>query len=582
LFWIIIMRLIKYKPSKYAKKVLVAGKILAPNESPQQMFDRVVKTLFNVESVFNTPTNDTKKAKERFAYYVSEKYFTPGTPTLTNAGRPGYENSALSSCAIIPADLRKKTSAAKLIKAYYRQNMGSGFDLTPYKNPTELLLWLNDMAVKETKSEEYDRYIGNMANLHVSHPSICRFIALKKHHRLPHFNCSVVVDDAFMTAVMKDQLYQLSDGKKVRARDLLSKISESAWTIGDPSIINLERMNKDNPIKDILPYTSAPPCAEMGLSVGETCQFIYINISKFCTPHGINFNLLKDVVNIVVRALDNAVEYGITRYPSKVSSSVARLKRKIGIAVSGIADTLLYYDLPYATKESLRLARDVVSFVNYTSKCASVNLGKVRGSCEAMKYKTKNAYYQDYLKNRYDFSTRTVSRNDWQKLNDVIKKTGYLRNILTVTQPPAARVSLLMDCSFGIEPIFGFPDRIDKFPKSVTSFVKKYSGGNENIILQQAIKEGTFQNTKLSLHAKQCLKTATELSSSKHIAMVAALAGINGVIDETASKTVNLPKTATIDDIYQIFILAHSRGLKNISVYRDGSYQDQPYKLTDK
>jgi len=571
-----------YIPSESAMKVLMKGNIIAPGESPQHMFERVIDTIFSVEFSMGIAKKDTQKAKRLFALYMADKMFTPGTPTLTNAGRQGYEYSALSSCAIIPADLRKKAESEKLIKAYYRQNMGSGFDLTPYDNPIELLLWLNNMAVKETKDGGYDRYIGNMANLHVSHPAIRQFIALKKEKRLPHFNCSVVVDNAFMDAAIKNRQYFLSDGTKENARQLLHLIAESSWVIGDPSIINLERMNRDNPIRDLLPYISAPPCAEMGLSVGETCQFIYINISKFCAPQGINYSLLKKVVTIIVRALDNAVEYGISRYPSETSTIVARMKRKIGIAVSGIADTLLYYQLSYGSAKSLRLVRDIVSYINYISKCASVELAHTRGSCEAMNFKNENAYYHDYLKKRYYFSTRTVSRNDWKKLNDVIKKTGLLRNILTITQPPAARVSFLMDCSFGIEPIFGFPSNPQDFPLAVRLFVERCTKKNAQAILEAAAHEGSFRNTKLSVSAKRCLRTATELTPSEHINLVAALAGSKGVIDETASKTVNLPTTATIHDVFNTFIIAHNKGLKNISVYRDGSYNDQPYNLTKK
>jgi len=571
-----------YIPSESAMKVLIKGNIIAPGESPQHMFERVVDTIFSVESSLGIKKDDTEKAKRLFARYMVDKLFTPGTPTLTNAGRLGYERSALSSCAIIPADLRKKAESTKLIKAYYRQNMGSGFDLTPYDNPIELLLWLNEMAVKETKEGGYDRYIGNMANLHVSHPAIRQFIALKKEKRLPHFNCSVVVDNAFMDAAIHDMPYVLTDGTKEKARELLMMIAESSWVIGDPSIINLERMNQDNPIRDLFPYISAPPCAEMGLSVGETCQFIYINISKFCTPRGMNYSLLNKVVTIVVRALDNAVEYGISRYPSETSTTVAKMKRKIGIAVSGIADTLLYYQLPYGSSESLRLVRDVVSYVNYVSKCASVELARTRGSCGAMKYHKENAYYHDYLKNRYHFSTRTVSKKDWEELNDRIKKTGMLRNILTITQPPAARVSFLMDCSFGIEPIFGFPSDPAIFSKSVRMFVEKNSKREASTILLRASQDGSFKHTSLSSFSKRCLRSATELTPTEHIAMVSALAGTDGVIDETASKTVNLPKTATVDDVFHTFILSHKKGLKNISVYRDGSYEDQPYNLTKK
>lgn len=562
---------IQYQPSENALRVLIKGNILAPGESPQEMFERVVNTLFSVEEEFGISRKDTDKAKEDFARYMAANMYTPGTPTLTNAGRAGYEHAALSSCAIIPVDLRKRQASKKLIKAYYRQNMGSGFDLTPYENPVELLLWLNSLSVRETKTGAYDRYIGNMANLHVSHPEIRKFVRLKRTHALAHFNCSVVVDNEFMDEAIND--------RRSNSHKLLMDIAESAWHIGDPSIINLERMNKDNPVSDLAPYISAPPCAEMGLSVGETCQFVYVNISKFCTPKGINYELLKKVIGVVTRALDNAVEYGATRYPDKESTRIAKLKRKIGIAVSGIADTFLYYNMTYASERAKILVRDVVSFINYVSKCASVELAKQRGSCEAMKYRNKNKYFNGYLKNRYNFSTGTVSARDWEKLSDTIRDTGLLRNIHTLTQPPAARVSLLMDASFGIEPIFGIPDLVENISKPVRNYIEQNSKNADKVLLK-ACRDGSFQRTELPKHVKECLRTATELSPGVHIDMIAALVGTNGVIDETASKTVNLAKTATAKDVFNTFVYAHQKGLKNISVYRDGSYENQPYKLS--
>jgi ribonucleoside-diphosphate reductase alpha chain len=570
---------IRYVPSESAMRVLIKGNIIAPGETPQEMFVRVVETMFGVEAGLGIAPADTQAAKEEFAGYMARKLYTPGTPTLTNAGRPGYEHAALSSCAIIPADLNRKGEAERMILSYYRQNMGSGFDLTPYEHPVDLLIWLNDMAARETKSGRYDRYIGNMANLHIRHPEIRKFLRIKRDRSLPHFNCSVVVDNAFMDAAAASKPYRPDDGTTIDAAALLRELSENAWKIGDPSTINLERMNADNPIADLMPYTSAPPCAEMGLSVGETCQFVYVNISRFCTPSGIDYGLLERAIRVVTRALDDAVEYGIARYPHPQSAEVARLKRKIGIAVSGIADTLLTYDLPYASGAARTLVRDVVSFVNYVSKLESVELARRRGPCGAMGHKSQNRYYGGYLKQRYGFSTATVSAGDWARLSDTIAETGMLRNILTVIQPPAARVSLLMDASFGIEPIFGFPDSADRMPLSVADFVRRHGGDRADAILSQAAADGTFARTALSAAARTCLKTATELTPEDHIAMVAALVGSDGVIDETASKTVNLPRDATVDDVYRIFLLAHERGLKNISVYRDGSYEDQPYRL---
>lgn len=559
--------------------MLIKGRIIAPGETPQQMFERVVDALFAVEATMGIPVAETEQVKLQFAQFMAEKTFTPGTPTLTNAGREGYEKSALCSCALIPVDLREPQASAEMIRAYYQQNMGSGFDLTPYADPLGLLLWLNDLAASETATGRYDRYIGNMANLHVAHPRIRDFIEAKNNRHLPYFNLSVIVSDAFMDAAKNKEIFTMIDESEISAYDLLKQMAQSAWISGDPSILNLERMNKDNPLVGIAPYISAPPCAEMGLTAGETCQFAYINISKFVTPDGIDYKKLAAVTRVVTRALDNAVEIGLGNFPHPKSTEIARLKRKIGIAASGLADMLLYYDLPYDSDEARQLTRDVLSFINYTSKQASIELAEQRGPCEAMLTRGGNRYYQTYLEERYAAGTNMVTLEQWEELAERIKITGHLRNICTTTLPPAARVSILMDASTGIEPFFGIPANIEQIRPSIVDFIKRYAPEKADIILHQATAEGTFQNVDLPDELKECLKTAKEISALGHLRMVAALAGIDGVVDESASKTVNLPNNATPNDILYIFLLAHELGLKNISVYRDGSYEEQPLKL---
>lgn len=573
------MSRIKYQPSSSAHQVLIKGKIIAPDETPQQMFDRVVDALFAIESKMGIPTAETEQIKLQFAQFMAEKIFTPGTPTLTNAGRKGYENSALCSCALIPVDLRQTQVSAEIIKAYYQQNMGSGFDLTPYTDPLGLLIWLNNLSASETATGQYDRYIGNMANLHVAHPRIKDFIEAKTTRRLMYFNLSTIINDTFMEAARKKKTFRMMDGSEDSAYDLLKLMAQSAWISGDPSILNLEQMNKDNPLVSIAPYVSAPPCAEMGLSKGETCQFAYINISKFVTPTGIDYEKLGTVTRVVTRALDNAVEIGLGNFPHPKSTEIARLKRKIGIAASGIADTLLFYDLAYDSDDARQLVRDALSFVTYTSKLESVELAKQRGPCGAMALREGNRYYGTYLENRYGEGTNTVAPKNWQQLAEYIRVTGNLRNICTTTLPPAARVSILMDTSTGIEPFFGIPESVEQMRPSMVDFVRQHAPKRADTILSQATTEGTFQNTDLPDRLKECLKTAKEISALGHLKMVAALVGTGGVVDEAASKTVNLPNSATPDDILTIFLLAYELGLKNISVYRDGSYTEQPLKL---
>lgn len=577
-----------YNPSERAWEVTVRGKIAAFGENPQQFLNRAIDALFSPEDKFGTKPEEKRKMAENFASYMVEGYVMPGTPTLTNAGR---HESALSSCVVIPVDLRERESAAIRIKSYYKQNMGSGFDFTSYENPIGLLKWINGLSVQETATGDYDRYIGNMGSLHVSHPQIENFIRAKKDDdTIKHFNISVDVTEDFMGKAERRENFLLTDGSSINAATLLHGMAENAWQNGDPGLIFLERMNKDNPVSNISKYVTTPPCSEMGLAEGEACQFGYINLAKFTSVQRdgqirIDYSKLNSVTSLLTRVLDNAIEYSIPRYPTEVSASIVKLKRRIGIGVCGLADMLITCGLSYDSSEARALSRDVLSFINYTSKVSSVNLASNRGSCLVMLNTLQNDYMSGrFLEDKYATSpTRSVSEQDWRKLADIIRSTGKLRNILTTSLPPTGRASLLLGVTPAIEPIFTIFDENGNIKTAITNFLSRTLGSNSRLlkrVLNEARKTGSFQDIKvLSSEMKNVLKTAKEILPVGHLNMVSALAGMHGVIDETASKTVNLATTATVKDVEDIFILAHRLGLKNISVYRDGSRQNQPEKL---
>ena len=466
----------EYQPTPYALSVLQKGRILAPEETPQQMFDRVVASLFAVESVWNTDPAITVSNQRLFADLMADKAVSPGTPTLTNVGRPEYSQAALSSCVVIPVDLRQKDEAAIKIRSYYRQNMGSGFDFTPYEDPIGILTWLNDFSAAETATGEYDRYIGNMGNLAVFHPQIREFIKAKKERSLPHFNISVDVNEEFMDAANQGKPYRLADGTEINASELLWQMAECAQNNGDPGIIYLDRMNRDNPIAELSPYTSTPPCSEMGLASGETCQFGYINLAKFAAPEGISWDKLTDATMVMTRILDNAIQISCGGYPDPESLRLANLKRKIGIGVCGLADMFLAYDLPYDSEEARQFARNVLSVINYSSKLASVALAEERGSCGAMTTVVGNRYYDGFLESKYSGGTELVSGEMWRKLGQRIRNTRMLRNILTTSLPPTGRASILMGAVSGIEPIFG----VSTWNVDTRTCIKRFLEHHEN------------------------------------------------------------------------------------------------------
>lgn len=562
--------------------MMLRQKIVDPHETSQDVLQRVIGTLFEPEIGFGTPSDVATVLQEQFAQYMVDGYVIPGTPTLTNAGR--HPDSALSSCVVIPADLNNKGEAAKTIKSYYAQNMGSGFDFTSYDDPVELIKWLNQLSADETITGLYDRYIGNMGSLHITHPRILEFIDLKREDGvIPHFNISVDLSNEFMHAVAAGEQFTLADGNQVNAMALFNRISENAWLTGDPGVLFLERINGDNPVPAIGRYITTPPCGEMGLAEGETCQFGYLNLVKFIDDQGqVNYDQLRDVTALTTRVLDNAVEYSIGNYPTLTSANVARLKRKIGIGVCGLDEMLLNAGLPYDSDEARTLARDVLSFINYSSKVASVDLADQRGACGAMRDLLQNRYRTDeFLEAKYgNRPTNSVSAEAWRDLGTKIRKTGRLRNILTTALPPTGRASVILGVTSAIEPRFSVYDRGGQIHNHIEVYVRRTMPDIADRAITDASQRGSFQDLDyVPQHIRNVLRTAKEISSYGHIAMVGALAGIQGVIDEAASKTVNLPVNASVEDVGNIFLQAYQLGLKNIAVYRDRTKQGQPYIL---
>jgi len=544
---------------------------------------RVVDTVFSVEPRFGTPLETIEQLQQEFATYMVGGYCMLGTPILTNAGR---YNTALSSCAIVPIDLQElHIDTEEVIRSYYRQNMGSGFDLTCSTKPVLLLHWIDNLSAKETATGTYDRYIGNMGLLHISHPAVLEFIRAKRQSNMAYFNISVNVTEEFMHKAKSSEAFSLSNGSTVNAYDLLQQMAENAWYNGDPGLVFLDRMNKDNPVLKMGQYLSTPPCAEMGLEEGETCHFGSLNLHRFVRGNGasatIDFDKLKRVTHVLTRVLDNAIEYSIPRYPTRVSADIAKMKRRIGIGVCGLADVLLAYDFPYDSQKARNLARDVISFINYTSKRSSVELAELRGSCTAMNFSSLNEYLGgNFLEEKYArHATRTVSSDEWVQLAATIRERG-LRNISTTALPPTGRTSLLLDTTSSIEPFLNIVDNKGYVHHSIQDFLEKRIQGDKALVEDmcwEAAHTGSFQHIEsLPDCVRDRLKAAKEIAPEAQVSMVAEVAGLFGVVDESASKTVNLPHEATVDDVRKVFLLAHDLGLKNISVYRDKTKAGQP------
>lgn len=570
-----------FSPSQIAIDLLCRGRIMDKNETPNQMMERVVGTLVMVEDRFGYRPEDSFEFGALFLSDLDNKRVIMSTPILTNAGR--YEDKPLSACTIPPVSLRGDIANTRsLIDVFHQDGMGTGFNLNDTSNPVEALNFFNAVAIEGEDSGQQDRPVGNMGILSVHHPQILDFITAKSRqdgNARWIFNISADASDQFMQAVIDNNYYALQDGRKLSARMVFNLITESAHKTGDPGLIFLHRMNKDNPTPGIGEYVGTAPCAEVGLAPGESCIFGYVNVGAFYDNGDINFPLLSEVTGRMVRALDNALELSIDRYPHPQNSSIMRAKRKIGVGICGLSDLLIQMGIPYDSEKAFELSRDIVAFINFESKVASHELAKTRGSFEAMNLSVGNRYSDDpgYLEDRYgNINTEHTSADEWIRLGRHVRESKLLRHASTIALPPTGRSGLIIDASTGIEPLFSL-QRNGTLQRHVADMLVK-NGVIDNNVYQRILATGSVQGVfPIPTEVQRIVRTALEIVPHDHILMAASL---QPVVDEAISKTVNMPEDCTPQEIGDVYLDAYQNGLKGITVYRANSRINQPKELT--
>jgi ribonucleoside-diphosphate reductase alpha chain len=569
-----------FTPSNEGLLILRNGKIISPDENPSEMINRIISDLASVESQFGICPTETKFFARALGEQMDEKKIVFSTPIMTNADRA--EMKPLSACTILPVNLEGNSQRIKeMIDICHQEAMGIGFDLSQVDEPVTKLLSFNEIAISGAESGKEERPVGNMATCRIDHPKIVEFINSKAERQDINwkFNISVDIPNSFWQAVENDQIWELRDGKKIKAKELLHMIAESAHACADPGIICLDRLNADNPTPGVGLYTSTAPCAEVGLIPGETCQFGYINLNKFVDKSSkiIKYDELAKSANLITRALDNALELSIARYTIKESGPIMSLKRKIGVGVCGLADMLVTLGIPYDSDKGRKLCRDVISFINYQTKIASVKLAKTRGSFGAM-YLENCCRYNDspgFLEQKYgNLETTTVTSKQWKDLDFKIRSTRLLRNCSTIALPPTGRSGLVIGASTGVEPLFILSSDDGIHPALQEHLKKDVSNCSERTSIIRLT--GSCQETNLSPEYKEIFKTATEIPAEGHLLMVAA---IQPCVDESISKTINLPNETTVEEIESVYIQAYKMGLKGVTIFRNGSIKSQPKKV---
>ncbi len=497
--------------------------IAEKGEDILSIFQRVVDAVAEAEAI-HSDKESVDRLKDGILRLLKDKRFIPSTPILMNAGR--MKDAPLSACAVPSVDLKGDLSKVRaIVDGFHNSGMGTGFNFDDIDDPIKVIQYLNQVGVDGQKSDKQLRPVGNMGSLSVTHPQIMNFIEIKNGHT-DHpwvFNFSVNLDDDNIRKIKQGEPIILEDGKSIPSAEILDQIARSIYTSGEPGLSFVDRLNRDNQVPSAGEYKSLAPCGEVGLVEGETCQFSYLNLGQFVEAGQIDYEGLKQAIELVVRFLDDVVDYNIVRYESDTSKDITKRKRKIGLGVCGFADLLDKLKISYDSSEAIELAKNVFSFINYVSKRVSLKLAMERGPFGDFK-KSKYATDDSIIRRLSEQATQTVSKNDWLELEKEVKKHG-IRNCATVALPPTGRSSLIVKASQSIEP--SFMDMLKISPKN-------------------------------------------------QLLMISA---IQKFVDESISKTVNISQTTSVDEIKDILLMAMDLNLKGITIYRDKSRTGQPMKI---
>jgi ribonucleoside-diphosphate reductase alpha chain len=535
-----------------------SGKII---ETPTQLFQRVAKAIAEQDALYG---KDTKKTEKEFFTAMRNLEFLPNSPTLMNAGT---KLGQLSACFVLPIEdsLEGIFTTLKNMALIQQSGGGTGFSFSRLREKGAIVKSTKGVAsgpisfmrifdsTTDVIKQGGKRRGANIGILHCTHPDIPDFVTAKSGKRLTNFNISVAVTDAFMRKAMTKKTMMLRSPKtgkiiqKINAADLFEMIVRNAWETGDPGLLFIDEINRKHPLRHIGQIEATNPCGEVPLLAYESCNLGSINLARMVSNGKVDWKKLQATTRLAVHFLDNVID--ANNYPLKETEKITKAHRKIGLGVMGFADMLFMLKIPYNSKEALQLGSRLIRFIAKEARKKSMEFGKERGSF------------------------MNFNQSSWEK------KYPAMRNATCITIAPTGTISIIAGCSSGIEPVFAlaFLRRVmegKQLPEINETFKRELICRDlyTDELIRMISKTGNIKSIKLPADLKKIFVTSLDIAPEFHVQMQAAF---QRHVDNAVSKTVNLPRDATVEDVRTIYLLAWKMKCKGITIYRYGSKPEQ-------
>jgi ribonucleoside-diphosphate reductase alpha chain len=539
-------------------------------ESPEEMFWRVAKNIAEAERFYENRTSP-EELSETFFRMIASLDFLPNSPCLMNAGR---ELQQLAACFVLPIEdsLDSIFETVKQTALIHQSGGGTGFSFSYLRPKDDTVKSTGGMAsgpvsfmrvfnmATEVIKQGGTRRGANMGVLRIDHPDIMEFITIKQQpNEMSNFNLSVGVTKAFMEAVKKDDEYDLINPRTkgavrhLRAKEVLEAMVAGAWETGDPGILFLDRINEANPTPQLGEIESTNPCGEVPLLPNEPCVLGSINLSHMVKERDgrrePDFEKIGMTVRQAIHFLDNVID--MNQYPLPQIAQMAKGNRKIGLGVMGLAHFFIRLGIRYNSQKALEVVRGIMSFIQYQARLRSMELAEQRGA------------FPNFKGSIYD-------RPGGMKL----------RNATVTTIAPTGTLSLLANCSSGIEPLFAIQytrKALEDMEFQITDPLFIELGEKEGFLNPDLIKSlsegaGLRDLPSVPQHIKELFITTFEISPVWHIKIQVAF---QEYTDNAVSKTINFPRNATEEEVREAFLMAYQERCKGITIYRSGSKAGQ-------